>query len=541
MVYSDSITPPPTPPRVAFDPPLFLQRRTAVIDLLHKVHKLPRFNGKLRSLLDVGCGLECMLLGSLIALNDDLPLDQVTGIDLDDGLRDQILVDSLGPNGQHVGDEGRWRKFGLTLLHGTFERLSLPVVKHHDIIVSAEVIEHLDPGPLSNFAPVLLGQLKPRVCIITTPNRDFNDLFSLPFTPEISSTPNPFEPEEKIPSLALGEEVDPENLPPAKALPLPTTTAGEEAWRALSPGDVCSCGDKYWRSGVPYGMRHPDHRFEWTRQEFRDWAYKAAEDFGYDVTFTGVGGLGNGMCVYGTTGWAVGDALARGCGYNTGGDEAPEQRDEGVLTKANEVWGDCTQIAIFTIREDEEEDAEDYIKAMDWSKQHPTDPDSTTTVSSMNPYYFPNPITQIIHHDFPYETDEVFPPTFLTVMELLERELSNYLPNRIREQWGKSTFDIMQEKKNYKKHDHEEFLYESDSECDYGWNPDIDGDEVARQVRKKERRYEKTIRWEVEKAVLGGKSAELIKIVKVTGVSLKTLWEGSVGGKKGLRRFSEMF
>jgi len=397
------------------------------------------------------------------------------------------------------------------------------------------VIEHLDPGPLSNFAPVLLGQLKPRVCIITTPNRDFNDLFSLPFTPEVSSTPDFVEPAEEQPYFALGEEVDPENLPPAKP-PLPRTTAGEQAWRALSPGDVCSCGDKYWRGGVPYGMRHPDHRFEWTRQEFRDWAGKAAEDFGYDVTFTGVGGLGNGMCVYGSTGWAVGDALARGCGYNTEEDEPPEQRGEGVLTKANEVWGDCTQIAIFTIREDEEEDAEDYVKAVDWSKHHQTNPSSTSTSSPMNPYFFPNPITEVVHHDFPYETDELFPPTYLTIMELLERELPNYLPNRIREQWGKSTFDIWQEKQNHKMHEQGEFLYESDSECDYGWNPDVDGDEVARQVRKKERRYEKGIRREVEKSVLGGKSAELIKIVKVTGVSLRALWEGSMGGKRGLRR-----
>lgn len=436
---------------------------------------------------------------------------------------------------------------------GSFERLSLQAVKHHDIIVSAEgswldstdfsalclfvykfiVIEHLDPGPLSNVAPVLLGQLKPKVCIVTTPNRDFNDLFSLPFTPEVSSTPDLVEPVEKEPSIVLGQEVDPESLPPAKVLPPQTTTAGEEAWRALSPGDVCSCGNRYWRGGVPYGMRHPDHRFEWNRQEFRDWACKAAEDFGYDVAFTGVGGLGNGMCVYGSTGWAVGDALARGCGYNTQREEAPAKRDEGVLTKANEVWGDCTQIAIFTIREDEEEVAEDYIKAVDWSKQHPTDPNSTKTVSSMNPYYFPNPITEITHHDFPYETDEVFPPTYLTVMELLERELPNYLPNRIREQWSKSSFDILQEKK---KHHHEEFLYESDSECDYGWNPEVDGDEAVRKVRKKERRYEKTIRRDIEEAVLGGKGAELIKVVKVTGASLKALWEGSIGGKKGLRR-----
>lgn len=118
-MHSDSITPPPTPPRVAFDPPLFLQRRTAVFDVLNKVHKLPRFNGKLRSLLDVGCGVECLLLSSLIAPNDELPLEQVTGIDLDDGILDPTLVESLGPNGMHVNaDEGRWRKFGLTMLHG---------------------------------------------------------------------------------------------------------------------------------------------------------------------------------------------------------------------------------------------------------------------------------------------------------------------------------------------------------------------------------------------------------------------------------------
>src|SRR5688572_8675592 len=99
----EGITPPPTPPRVAFDPPLFLQRRTAVFDILSKVHNLPRFNGKLRSLLDVGCGTECLLLGSLVAPNDDLPLEQVTGIDLDDIILDRVLVDSLGPNGMRGG------------------------------------------------------------------------------------------------------------------------------------------------------------------------------------------------------------------------------------------------------------------------------------------------------------------------------------------------------------------------------------------------------------------------------------------------------
>jgi hypothetical protein len=37
------------------------------------------------------------------------------------------------------------------------------------------------------------------------------------------------------------------------------------------------------------GMRHSDHRFEWTRAEFRSWARAVAAAHGYEVTFRGVG------------------------------------------------------------------------------------------------------------------------------------------------------------------------------------------------------------------------------------------------------------
>src|SRR5262249_26843200 len=36
-------------------------------------------------------------------------------------------------------------------------------------------------------------------------------------------------------------------------------------------------------------FRHPDHRFEWTRQEFQDWARGIAARFGYSVRFVSVG------------------------------------------------------------------------------------------------------------------------------------------------------------------------------------------------------------------------------------------------------------
>ena len=36
-------------------------------------------------------------------------------------------------------------------------------------------------------------------------------------------------------------------------------------------------------------FRHPDHRFEWTRQEFQEWAKGIAARFGYNVRFVAVG------------------------------------------------------------------------------------------------------------------------------------------------------------------------------------------------------------------------------------------------------------
>jgi len=44
-----------------------------------------------------------------------------------------------------------------------------------------------------------------------------------------------------------------------------------------------------WESLPAEQFRHPDHRFEWTRQQFQDWARSIAERFGYTVRFLPVG------------------------------------------------------------------------------------------------------------------------------------------------------------------------------------------------------------------------------------------------------------
>jgi 3' terminal RNA ribose 2'-O-methyltransferase Hen1 len=44
-----------------------------------------------------------------------------------------------------------------------------------------------------------------------------------------------------------------------------------------------------WENVGADKLRHPDHRFEWTRQEFRDWADRIAQRFGYVVRLQPVG------------------------------------------------------------------------------------------------------------------------------------------------------------------------------------------------------------------------------------------------------------
>lgn len=41
---------------------------------------------------------------------------------------------------------------------------------------------------------------------------------------------------------------------------------------------------------LPAGQfRHPDHRFEWSRAEFQEWANRVAEKYVYSVRFLSVG------------------------------------------------------------------------------------------------------------------------------------------------------------------------------------------------------------------------------------------------------------
>jgi hypothetical protein len=89
-----------------------------------------------------------------------------------------------------------------------------------DAAAAVEVIEHLDPPRLAAFERVVFEFAKPKLVVITTPNREYNATW-------------------------------------------PTLPAGR--------------------------FRHPDHRFEWTRQEFEAWATSVAARYGYRVRFAPIG------------------------------------------------------------------------------------------------------------------------------------------------------------------------------------------------------------------------------------------------------------
>lgn len=97
------------------------------------------------------------------------------------------------------------------------------------LVWASEVVEHLDPEPLGRFPAALLGG-HPQVAVVTTPNADYN---------------------------------------------------------VHLPGVRRPC------DGAERPFRDPDHRFEWTRAQFQEWAKAAAFTHGYEVEFAGVGSLPN--------------------------------------------------------------------------------------------------------------------------------------------------------------------------------------------------------------------------------------------------------
>uniref|UniRef100_A0A131XWR4 Small RNA 2'-O-methyltransferase n=2 Tax=Ixodes ricinus TaxID=34613 RepID=A0A131XWR4_IXORI len=191
--------------RIRFDPPVGIQRYIAVSQILSEDDSVQR-------VVDFGCST-----GQFFRYLKKIEhLRHFAAVDISYGCLEGAC---------HVARPLVWdcihkRAHSLT---ARFYRGSVadqdPRLRGFDGVTCIELVEHLHQDDLKKLPGTIFGFVRPKVAVITTPNRDFNVVF-----PELR------------------------------------------------------------------GMRHWDHKFEWSRAEFQSWCSGILDAHpGYSVEYTGVG------------------------------------------------------------------------------------------------------------------------------------------------------------------------------------------------------------------------------------------------------------
>lgn len=233
---------PQTEQRAIFDTPLSVQRYVWVQTFLRRFEDL-------NSITDVGCGNGRFLFW----LKNVATLEKINFVDIDCNLIEYSLDHNLHPNLMEMlfGRQNSAKPLEVNVFCAD---VTLPDDRlRADVFSLVEVIEHLKPKQVELACRTVFGYYKPRVVLVTTPNREFNHLLS-------------------------------------------RDGSNKEAFR------------------------HYDHKFEWTRTQFMQWAQNVCKQYQmYTVEFDGVG----------------------------------------TLEGKSEAFGPCTQIAIFARQVDYTETVED--------------------------------------------------------------------------------------------------------------------------------------------------------------------------------------
>lgn len=120
-----------------------------------------------RSVLDLGCGSGA-LLRRLLAEDQ---FSRIVGMDTSL----EALAGAERLRTSEIGaDPGR-----LSLIHGSFIG-SDEGLQGFDAIAMVETIEHIRPAHLSKVEKAVFAQMRPRLVVMTTPNREYNELYEIP-------------------------------------------------------------------------------------------------------------------------------------------------------------------------------------------------------------------------------------------------------------------------------------------------------------------------------------------------------------------------
>ncbi|KAF8943054.1 Small RNA 2'-O-methyltransferase [Haplosporangium gracile] len=150
-----------------FYPPLWQQRRNLARRILDENHAT--------SVIDFGCG-EAALISLLIwETTGDYPITRLAGVELSED-RLQLAREACQPQDFELGANLRVNELTIDLFQGSVEQPDQRLIGF-DALVCLEVVEHLDPPVLEKFWSVVLGALKPKIVIVSTPNAEFNIYF----------------------------------------------------------------------------------------------------------------------------------------------------------------------------------------------------------------------------------------------------------------------------------------------------------------------------------------------------------------------------
>ncbi|XP_059151442.1 small RNA 2'-O-methyltransferase-like isoform X2 [Physella acuta] len=147
---------------IYFNPPLYTQRYSLAVKYLSE-HKI-------KSVIDFGCS-ECNFIRLLTTVPS---LEQIAFIDVDKNLLNSKKSCILPEHRHYIFK--RSLPLHASIYAGSAEDVDFRVVGY-EAITMIELIEHLEPDVLSNVTKNVFANLRPKLCIVTTPNAEFNVLF----------------------------------------------------------------------------------------------------------------------------------------------------------------------------------------------------------------------------------------------------------------------------------------------------------------------------------------------------------------------------